>query len=174
MARRQVPLTEFDLATSPNVLRTLTVLTAARLLTVDRGTVEVAHEALFREWPRLEDWLDEDQQSRRMRMHLTEAAHGWDDSGRTPSELYRGARLAAVLDWSGDHAAEMNELERQFVAESQSASQAEQRRQRRANRRLRLLLVGASVGLTLAIAASVVALAQRSAAEQSNALADQQ
>ena len=121
MARRRVPLAEFDIATNPDMQRTLTVLTAARLLTADRGTVEVAHEALFREWPRLEDWLDEDQQSRRVRAHLTEAAHEWDESGRTPGELYRGARLAAVLDWTADHAAEVNDLERQFVAESQAA-----------------------------------------------------
>ena len=146
MARRRVPLAEFDIATNPDMQRTLTVLTAARLLTADRGTVEVAHEALFREWPRLEAWLDEDQQSRRVRAHLTEAAHEWDESGRTPGELYRGARLAAVLDWTADHAAEVNDLERQFVAESQAAGEAEERRQRRANRRLRLLLVGASRG----------------------------
>ena len=150
------------------------MLTAARLLTTDRGTVEVAHEALFREWPRLEAWLEEDQQSRRVRAHLTEAAHEWDETGRTPGELYRGARLAAVLDWTAEHAAEVNDLERQFVAESQAAGQAEERRQRRANRRLRLLLVGASVGLVIAIAASVVALRQRAAAEESNAIADQQ
>ena len=143
MARRRVPLAEFDIATNPDVQRTLTVLTAARLLTADRGTVEVAHEALFREWPRLEAWLDEDQQGRRVRAHLTEAAHEWDESGRTSGELYRGARLAAVLDWTGDHAAEVNDLERQFVAESRAAGQAEERRQRRTNRRLRLLLVGA-------------------------------
>ena len=174
MARRRVPLAEFDIATNPDVQRTLTVLTAARLLTADRGTVEVAHEALFREWPRLAGWLDEDQQSRRVRAHLTDAARGWDESGRSPGELYRGARLAAVLDWSAAHAAEVNDLERQFVAESEAAGQAEERRQRRANRRLRLLLLGASVGLVLAIAASVVALGQRAAAEESNAIADQQ
>ena len=39
---------------------------AARLLTFDRDpvtrepTVEVAHEALIREWPRLRSWLDDD------------------------------------------------------------------------------------------------------------------
>ena len=53
IARRRVPLAEFDVATNADVQQTLTVLTAARLLTIDRGTVEVAHEALFREWPRL-------------------------------------------------------------------------------------------------------------------------
>ena len=174
MARRRVPLAEFDIAANPDVQRTLTVLTAARLLTADRGTIEVAHEALFREWPRLEGWLDEDQESRRVRAHLTETARGWDESGRSPGELYRGARLAAVLDWSAAHAAEVNDLERQFVAESQAAGQAEERRQRRVNRRLRLLLLGASVGLVLAIAASIVALGQRAAAEESNAIANQQ
>ena len=92
MARRRVPLAEFDIAANPDVQRTLTVLTAARLLTADRGTIEVAHEALFREWPRLEGWLDEDQESRRVRAHLTETARGWDESGRSPGELYRGAR----------------------------------------------------------------------------------
>ena len=30
------------------------------LLVVDRDTVEVAHEALLREWPRLRAWMDED------------------------------------------------------------------------------------------------------------------
>ncbi len=109
-----------------------------------------------------------------MRAHLTEAAREWDESGRTPGELYRGARLAAVLDWIGDHAAEVNDLERQFVAESQAAGQAEERRQRRANRRLRLLLVGASVGLMLAIAAGVRRAHQRADALQSNTVADQQ
>ena len=109
------------------------MLTAARLLTADRGTIEVAHEALFREWPRLEAWLEEDQQSRRLRAHLTEAAREWDERGRTVAELYRGARLAAVLDWMGDHAAEVNDLERQFVADSRAVGEAEERRQRRAN-----------------------------------------
>ena len=40
----------------------MTVLDAmanARLVTVDDQSVEVAHEALLREWPRLRGWLDE-------------------------------------------------------------------------------------------------------------------
>ena len=174
MARRRVPMAEFDLATNPEVQRTLGVLTAARVLTADRGTVEVAHEALFREWPRLEAWIDEDQQSRRVRAHLTEAANEWDESGRTAAELYRGARLAAVLDWAGDHATEVNDLERQFIVESQAAREAEERQQRRTNRRLRLLLVGACVGLVLAVAAGVVAVQQRQAADQATIAADAQ
>jgi DNA-binding SARP family transcriptional activator/WD40 repeat protein len=174
MAQRRVSLAEFDLSTNPDADRALTVLTAARLLTVDRGTVELAHEALFREWPRLAAWLDEDEQGRRLRVHLTVAANEWDERGRTVADLYRGARLAAALEWTAGHGAEINDLEGQFLAESQAAGQAEERRQRRTNRRLRLLLVGATVGLVVAVAAGVVALAQRAQAEQSNALADQE
>ena len=36
------------------------VLTEARLLTMSGDAVEVAHEALLHEWPRLREWLEED------------------------------------------------------------------------------------------------------------------
>ena len=36
--------------------------------------------------------------------------------GHDAGELYRGARLAAVLDWSAAHAAELTAAERDFVA----------------------------------------------------------
>ena len=35
-------------------------LTDDRLLTAHDGAVEVAHEALLREWPRFQEWLTED------------------------------------------------------------------------------------------------------------------
>ena len=57
--RRRVSLDELELERDPDAARVLAVLTEARLLTVDEGTVEVAHEALLREWPRLRGWLDE-------------------------------------------------------------------------------------------------------------------
>ena len=53
-------------------------LAERRLLTVSEGTVEVAHEALLREWPRLRGWLDEDAQGRRVHRALGDAARAWD------------------------------------------------------------------------------------------------
>ena len=44
----------------------LSVLASDRLITVGDGEVEVAHEALLREWPRLRAWLDEDADGRRV------------------------------------------------------------------------------------------------------------
>ena len=80
VTRRRAPLTEFDANENAKVSRVLSVLVDSRLLTVSEGTVEVAHEALLREWPRLAVWLEEDVEGRRLRRHLTEAAHEWQTS----------------------------------------------------------------------------------------------
>jgi conflict system STAND superfamily ATPase/PASTA domain-containing protein len=136
------------------------VLTESRLVTVSEDALEVAHEALLREWPRLREWLEEDAEGRRLHGHLIRAAREWDEAGRDPAELYRGARLAAALDWAADHEAELNDLEHAFVAESQAASEAESRRIRRTNRRLRLLLAGAVVFLVAAVAGGILAVVQ--------------
>ena len=110
--RRRVPLDELELDRDPDAARALAVLTESRLLTVDEGAVEVAHEALLREWPRLRGWLEADAEGRRLHHHLIGAAREWRDSERDPAELYRGARLAAALDWAAEHDPELNELER--------------------------------------------------------------
>ena len=43
----------------------LDALADDRLVTVSEGTVEVAHEALLHEWPRLRGWLEDDAEGRR-------------------------------------------------------------------------------------------------------------
>ena len=72
----------------------LNLLAEARLVTVGEGSVEVAHEALIREWPTLRAWLAEDRDGLRLHRHLTEAAQSWEELECDPGELYRGARLA--------------------------------------------------------------------------------
>ena len=69
--RRPVPLSELDLGRSESARRVLDVLTENRLLTVGGETVEVAHEALLREWPRLRGWLEHDAEARRLHRHIT-------------------------------------------------------------------------------------------------------
>ena len=56
---------------------------AARLLTLDRHpqtrvpTVELAHEALLREWPRLRDWIAEDRDALMVLGRVREATSTW-------------------------------------------------------------------------------------------------
>ena len=159
--RRRAPVAELELERNEDVADVLATLAGARLVTVGEGTVEVAHEALLREWPRLREWIEEDAEGRRLRRHITDAAAEWDAAGRDQGELYRGARLAAALDWVGDHSLELNEREREFVTESRELSEHETRRTRRTNRRLRALLAGVAVLLAAALAGGIFALLQR-------------
>ena len=167
--RRRAPLAELDLERNEEARDVLDTLADSRLVTVSEGSVEVAHEALLREWPRLREWIEEDGQGRRLRRHITQAATEWDEAGRDQGELYRGARLAAALDWSSDHALELNDLERQFMAESREASEHETKRVRRTNRRLRGLLIGVAVLLAAAIIGGVFAVLQRGEARDAAA-----
>jgi WD40 repeat protein len=159
--RRRAPLSELDLERNEDVADVLATLADSRLVTVGEGSVEVAHEALLREWPRLREWIEEDTDWRRLRRHITQAATEWDAGGRDQGELYRGARLAAALDWTADHALDVNELEREFVTESRDVSEKETKRVRRTNRRLRGLLGGVAVLLAAALAGGIFAFIQR-------------
>ena len=162
--RRRVPLAELEVEKDEDTAGALAVLTESRLVTVDEGTVEVAHEALLSEWPRLRTWLDDDAEGRRLHQHLIQAAGAWQGSGRDPAELYRGARLASALDWASTHDQQLNELERAFLDESGTASEREAERHRRSNRRLRTLLAGVGVLLAAAVVAGAIALSERQGA----------
>lgn len=158
--RRRVPLTELDVQRDEDVAHVLAALTDARLLTTTETTVEVAHEALLREWPRLRAWLEENAEGRRLHLHLAQTVDEWQDGGRDPADLFRGARLAAALDWTAEHSLELNEAERDFLEESRAASERDAERQRRTNRRLRTLLVGTAAFLIIALVAGSLAVVQ--------------
>jgi DNA-binding SARP family transcriptional activator/WD40 repeat protein len=172
VVRIRVPLSEFDGRDRADVRGVLDVLAAGRLVTVDEGTVEVAHEALLREWPRLRGWLDEDARGRAVHRHLIGASRDWEERGRDPADLYRGARLSTATEWADAHGREMNDLEREFVARSRTASEDEIHRSRRTVRRLRALLAGMVVFLVLALVAGGVALVQGHRAQEAAFLAD--
>ncbi|HZM25617.1 MAG TPA: helix-turn-helix domain-containing protein, partial [Anaerolineales bacterium] len=113
----------------------LKLLADARLITTSENTVEVAHEALIREWPTLRGWLEDNREGLRLHRHLTDAAQEWEASNREPDMLYRGARLTQAQEWETTHADEMNELERDFLAASirlsqREAAEREEQRQR--------------------------------------------
>ncbi len=153
---------------------------SARFLSLDRHprsrvpTVEIAHEALLREWPRLRRWIDQDRDTLMVLGHLREAAASWVELDRDPGALYRGAQLqvahrggrgprpatsrpSSATSWRP--AAE--ERDREAAAETQRVA-----RQARANRRLRMQLVVIGVALVVALVGGVIAVDQRSEAEE--------
>src|SRR5262245_39883693 len=67
--------------------RVLGLLVSARLVTTEEDSVELAHEALARAWPRLRSWLDEDAAGQRIFRHLATAADGWESPGHPAEAL---------------------------------------------------------------------------------------
>jgi WD40 repeat protein/DNA-binding SARP family transcriptional activator len=139
-------------------------LVDARLVSVDGDSVQIAHEALVKVWPRLRDWLDEDVEGQHLFRHLSAAADAWDGMGRPESELYRGGRLSSVLEWRERAAPDLDETEQAFLAASVALSESELRaaeiriaQQRTTNRRLRSALGGVGVVLVLALVAGFLA-----------------
>src|SRR4051794_37951984 len=64
----------------------------------DQNEIEVAHEALIRHWPRLQDWLNQDRAALLLRESVREAAQEWDGHGRDEGYLaHRGRRLDDAL-----------------------------------------------------------------------------
>jgi hypothetical protein len=179
--RRRLPLADVVDEGDPDGRAALDALADRRLLSVDGDTVEVAHEALLREWPRLRAWLEEDVDGRRLHRRLGDAARAWDADGREPSELYRGALLDTAADWADGHAEALNRTERAFLGASRDAAareRAEAERRAadrvRANRRLRRALVGVGVLLVVALVAAVVAVGQRGRADDARSAAERQ
>ncbi len=151
----------------------LDAMVNARLVTVDDQSVDVAHEALLREWPRLRGWLDEDRDGRRLQRHLMAAASGWKALERDPAELYRGPRLAAAVEWAERvDPAEVPPLAAEFLSVSVADQERDQQAQARTNRRLRALLIGAAVALVVALIAGGLAVRRQREASRSRDLAD--
>ena len=164
VVRRRVALADLGTGRDDEVLERLV---ERRLLTVSDGAVEVTHEALLREWPRLRGWLAEDAEGRRLHRRLGDAARAWDADARDPGSLYRGARLVTALDWAADRDGDLSPIEREFLHESRSATD-------RAQRRLRMMLAGVAGLLVIAVIAGVVALDQRGDARAEAIAADAQ
>ncbi|MBO1413107.1 WD40 repeat domain-containing protein [Streptomyces sp. FH025] len=79
----------------------LTAFTQGRLLTWNRSTVQITHEALLKAWPRLHRWLQTDRAGNLVRQQLKDAAAEWEGKHRDRSLLYRGNRLELALTSTG-------------------------------------------------------------------------
>ncbi|MCS6835443.1 MAG: protein kinase, partial [Anaerolineae bacterium] len=112
-----------------------------RLLTFDyedgtrEPTLEVAHEALIREWKRLREWLDVSRGDVRLQRVLASEANEWLKSGRDSSFLLSGARLAQYEEWQTTTDLALTPLESEYIRasieERQRKDAAELERKRR-------------------------------------------
>ncbi|MFE6056070.1 helix-turn-helix domain-containing protein [Kitasatospora sp. NPDC056446] len=137
-------------------------LARARLVTLDGDTVRLAHEALIDCWPRLNTWVEDARDRLRRHRRLTEAARTWEDLGRDPGALYRGARLTATeaAFAAVEHRDDLTPLEVEFLTAALTARDEEHRSAARSTRRLRTLLATLSALVVLVLLAGVIAWQQ--------------
>jgi hypothetical protein len=136
-----------------------------RLVTADRDTVQITHEALLRYWPRLAGWLEEHRVWIPVHQRLTERAHEWDDKQRHPDMLLHGAQLSALHEHLDDvRRASLGALESSFVRHSS-------RRQTRSTRLRTLVRTVLVIALVIAGGFAIVAQTNSSAARHQQAIA---
>jgi WD40 repeat protein len=165
--RRRVELSEFDLA-DPATVVVLRQLADARLITLGDNTVEMAHEALIRAWPRLANWIAEDREYLRLHRQLTEATGIWLALERDAGALYRGTRLMNAREWAARFATRMTPREREFLDASVNARGRELSAGRR---RVRAALIGLAAGVTVASVLAGWALTESSQARDERNIA---
>ena len=159
-ARRRVDRAELEaLWGADEIDPLLERLATARLVTLDGSSVEPAHEALLRAWPRLHGWIDDAREQLRLQRNLAFAAAEWRRSGRDPAELARGARLAAAQELVTQGLA-LSPDELAFVEASLEHERRSLEEAQRSRRRQRRLRVGAVVAVVLALLAATAYFVQ--------------
>ena len=150
---------------------------AYRLLSLDRDPatrqpmVEVAHEALLREWERLREWLNESRSDIRLQRQLARLADEWQHAERDPGFLIPGGkRLEQFGTWRQTTELALTQLEVDYLqasleAEDQRATREAQEKRTRQTLQ-RGLFITMAVGLVVAIGLSIFAFQERSKALQ--------
>lgn len=145
-----------------------------RLLTFDidpttRGaTVEVAHEALLREWPTLRDWVDTRRESLILQRRFQIALREWE-SDRSPANLLSGGKLSQYEEWATGSGVALAATEREYLSASIEL-RTDESRQRRARRRR--IMTGFALATIVALGVAVVAFDQSQEASQESERAE--
>jgi len=160
-----------------------------RLFTFDHDaqtrepTVEVAHEALIREWVQLREWLDAGRGDIRTQRQLSAAANEWQTAKRDPSFLLRGSRLTQFDEWTKTTDLALTAFENEYLQtslqERKAQEAAEQERQareknleRRAAQTLRGLVGVMAAAVVISLGLTAFAFSRSQAEQQARAIAE--
>ena len=135
--------------------------------------VEVAHEALLREWPQLAQWLREEREFLMWRGQLEAARRQWETIAERERDqaLLVGRALSIAQGWTAARGADLPAADIGFITASTVAAE----RRRRGARRIRNIVVAAMAVLTVgAVAGGIYAWRQSVEARAQTKIAEQQ
>jgi WD40 repeat protein/serine/threonine protein kinase len=190
--RRRILQSEaLAMASDPVVMRKIIEdFDRSRLLTFDHDpvtrepTIEIAHEALIREWGVLRQWLEDSREDLLLYRRLEVAANEWTAANHDPSYLLSGARLTQFQELQAQsniamRPEEVAYLEACLAAETaQKAAEIERQAredalEERSRNRLRLLVMVMAGATVLAIGLAGFAFLQSKAAHDARVVAEE-
>jgi formylglycine-generating enzyme required for sulfatase activity len=132
-----------DLANHPNRL----LVTA----TPENGETyaEVAHEAIFRRWGKLREWIAAEREFLAWRSRLESARRAWQQTPDATKDdaLLMGAALNQAQNWLTKHASELPAIDRTFIDLSIARDRKALARARRIRSLVYVLVIGLIAGL---------------------------
>jgi WD40 repeat protein len=151
----------------------LDVLVDARLLTSyelpaaegessGHQRIEIIHESLLSQWPRLVRWLAQDQEGALLRDQLRQAARMWEERRRPEDLLWTGTSFREYELWRERYAGQLSAAEEDFARAMTDRTRRRQRQRR--------LSVAAVVGMALAVASGMGVLWRKSEAARAQAV----
>jgi hypothetical protein len=160
--RRRATLTEFELdeAEQTRVMsQTIDAFVTARLLMtndmVGVKTLEVSHEAVTREWPRLAGWVKEAREDIPLQQAVSKDVEEWERHGKSQDRLYRGTQLKEAQAWAMRYL--VSERELAFLR----ASKSQQQRSRLLTRAVVFLLLLLVIPASFLVEPQLILLAQQ-------------
>lgn len=189
--RRRTPQSELlALSADPEVMdEVIDAFASYRLLSLDRDpltrapTVEVAHEAILRQWERLRLWINDSREDIKTQQELAHITGEWLGAGSDVSFLAGGLRLERFERWAKETAQKLTPKERAFLeaslaerARQTDLEQVRQVRERRLEQRAQGFLRGLVVVFLLAalISLGLALFAFSREAETQTALASEE
>ena len=110
---------------------------------------EVAHEAIFRRWGKLRDWIAAEREFLAWKTGLEAARRAWQGTSDSSKDdaLLMGVAQAQAQSWLGKRREDLPVVDRNFIDQSTKRESKVRARARRAQALIYVLLVGIILGL---------------------------
>ncbi len=156
-----------------------------RDMSANEETVEIVHEALIRNWERLQKWINQDRSFRLWQEQLRQSLRRWEKFQRKREGLLRGLQVTEARNWLQKREVDLSAREAEYIRASvQSREKELQQEQERVKRELqkeKKARRAAQIGIGIISAILLIALGlgffantQRWEAEQQRVAAEQQ